>query len=155
MTAATVRIDIVLPKDRHQTGELLVTVDGHRLPPMRCLGRAANEKAAEAHNPSHDPTRRNGDTPVGSYIARFGVTPRPSQGQRGFGTHWIPLDPIGGQAQKAEDNGRAGLAIHGGRGDDRFVPTAGCVRVHDKDFAIMRTAIGAAKDFPVEISEVP
>lgn len=148
-------IDITLPANRRNSGVLKLLRGAELVVHMRCLGRAAGEKAAEAGNPTRDELKRNGDTPTGSYLAPRGVEARPKARQTGFGTHWIPLDPIGGQAQAAEDAGRAGLAIHGGRGDARLVPTAGCIRVLDKDFARLKAAIGDVKGFRVEVKETP
>lgn len=149
------RIEITLPRNRHKSGVLLLLGGERVVATMLCLGRAAGELAAAGKNPTRDPVRRNGDTPLGVYLAPRGVEARPRNRQAGFGAHWIPLDPIGGQAQTAKDNGRAGLAIHGGRGDQRLVPTAGCVRVFDKDFATLRAAIGPLKGFRVEVKESP
>jgi hypothetical protein len=136
-------ITVTLPADRTQPGTLTVTDGkGRMLASMPCLGRAARELCAQGGNPSCAPTKRLGNTPLGDYVARQGVVARPKGRTTGFGTHWIPLDPVGGEAQEAEGNGRAGLAIHGGRGNARLVPTGGCIRVLDKDFARLAAALG-------------
>lgn len=147
-------IEIIIPTNRRIAGTLKVLdAAGRPIAVMPCLARAAQELSSAAGNPGRNPTKRNGDTPVGDYLAPAGVEPRAPGRQRGFGTHWIPLDPVGGQAQVAEDNGRAGLAIHGGRGDTRLVPTAGCIRVFDADFARLVAALRGAKGFKVTVQE--
>jgi hypothetical protein len=147
---------VTLPADRTEPGTLTVTDGkGKTLAAMPCLGRAARELCAQGDNPSCAPTKRLGNTPLGDYVARQGVVARPKERQRGFGTHWIPLDPVGGEAQVAEDNGRAGLAIHGGRGNARLVPTGGCIRVFDKDFARLAQVLGPAVAIRVRVRAAP
>ncbi len=144
---------ITVHRDRFRAGTLQVLdAAGRSVLETPCLARAAAEVAAAAGNPKRDPLKRRGDTPAGSYVAPQGVVALDPP-QKGFGGGWIPLDPVGGEAQAAENAGRRGLAIHGGRGDKKLVPTAGCVRVLDADFARIAGALRGAKGFVVEVRE--
>lgn len=144
------RVRIELPGNRYQPGALRVlqgarTVAG----PWACLGRAANELAALAGNPHRDPIMHDGDTPTGLYGRTMVL---PTSGREGLGLRWIPLIPVAGQALDASLKGRTGLGIHAGRGDEKLVPTAGCVRMLDRDFATLAAALGNSS-FDVEIVE--
>lgn len=146
------RIIITLPKDRSKLGELKLFGVGQMpatdTPVFRCpcLGRSAGA----ATNPSRDPLKYRGHTPTGDYAVTF-VTAlaRPIAG---IGSLWIGLDPVGGQAQAAEDAGRTGLGIHGGRGDDVYKMTHGCIRLLDKDMVALAKIAGKLR-FSVSISE--
>lgn len=148
----SLRIFVLLHKNRKTPGVLTVYNGEVALAIVPCLGDAADSLSVAKGNPTGDPTKFLGDTPSGQYIAQKGVVVL-GQHVEGIGTQWIPLDPVGGQAQVAENNGRSGLAIHGGRGNDRLKPTKGCIRVFDKDFPKIRNALGSAKQVPVEVVE--
>ncbi|BCW89981.1 hypothetical protein sos41_31490 [Alphaproteobacteria bacterium SO-S41] len=147
-------IKITLPRNRANPGTLSVLdAAGREQLTVPCLGKAAGEIATKAGNPSRNPLKRRGDTPLGTYLAHVGAAAF-GRYMKSYGLGWIPIDPIGGDAQKAEDAGRTGLAIHGGRGNGpKLIPTAGCVRVGDADFAKISAALRGAKGFQVEIVE--
>lgn len=142
---------ISLPKDRTKLG--LLTLCGpdargepHPIFSCACFGRSAGH----ADNPTRDPVKFRGNTPVGGYATTF-VT-RLAKPIAGIGSLWIGLDPISGQAQEAENAGRTGLGIHGGRGDDVYKVTHGCIRLLDKDMAALAEAAGKLR-FDVSIVE--
>lgn len=148
----TGRLIIKLPKDRRELGELRLFapgggVSGKPIFSCLCLGRSAGH----ASNPSRDPLKYRGHTPTGLYATTF-VTAlaRPIAG---IGSLWIGLDPIAGQAQLAENAGRTGLGIHGGRGDDAYKMTHGCIRLRDTDMAALAKAAGKLR-FDVTIDEL-
>lgn len=137
-------IIILLPRNRLHVGRLIVAdADVLSLHECDCLGKADNARAARERNPERDPTRPYGDTPAGLFSSPGIVTfaaPHPRLGHA-----WLPMEGIQGQAHKAVLGGRTGLGIHAGRGNDRLVPTYGCVRVRDADFgAIEEIVKGAA-----------
>ena len=134
------QIFIVLPRNRVQPGILSVfNIDGlaHT---CACKGKADNGKARREGNARRDPARPWGDTPTGDYaptqIDLF------DEHHRSMGRGWIPMEGADGQALQARINGRTGLAIHAGRGDEKIVVTYGCVRVLDKDFDRLVQLIG-------------
>lgn len=105
---------------------------------LACLGKADNRRAAEHGNPDRDPVRPYGDTPLGRYdgkVVRFDLP------DKVLGEAWIKLDPKSGEALAGLGNGRSGLGIHGGRGDEKLMPTLGCVRMYDRDFKVLVAAI--------------
>lgn len=134
------KIVAYLPKDRSQPGRLsLCDAAGDAIESWPCLGKAAGELARAAGNPKRDPLKRNGDTPLGDYApARV----QPAYGAEGIGNEWIPIEGADGDALQARLNGRRGLAIHAGRGDARLVPTAGCVRMLQRDFDALCELVG-------------
>jgi hypothetical protein len=146
----TARILIEVPRNRLKTGTL--TLFGHtgdQLFSCKCLARSVGHPS----NPTRDPLKYRGDTPVGKYALTFCTAlaaPIP-----GIGSLWIGLDPddfYDTQARKAELNGRRGLGIHGGRGDALLKPTHGCVRLADSDMRRLARFAGKLR-FPVEIRE--
>ncbi len=140
-------ITIILPKNRKLPGRLeLRAAEGALLFACACLGRSAGH----ATNPSRDPLLYRGHTPTGDYALTF-VTAlaRPIPG---IGRLWVGLDPVGGQAQQAEDAGRTGLGIHGGRGNDALMMTHGCIRLFDRDMAQLAKVAGKLR-FTVSIVE--
>jgi hypothetical protein len=151
------KIHIHLPRDRARPGELLLFNSSKAAPVFSCpcLGKADNQQAAIRGNPDRSAIRPYGDTPTGSYV------PTRVEPYRGIGKHigprWMPLEGADGEALQARVNGRTGLAIHAGRGDGRLVPTHGCIRVRDADFAaIDRFLNGAVVEVTVfEVGEVP
>lgn len=103
----------------------------HELP---CLGKAENARAAAHDNHDRDPLKPYGDTPLGRYNGKLELFDPP---HAVLGSAWIRLDPKSGDAMRARDNGRRGLGIHAGRGDKKLIPTFGCIRLSDKDFALL------------------
>lgn len=143
-------IRVKLPKDRRQIGELAV-LDGETtaLHGIECRGKADNGTAMDRGNPSRLTTMPYGDMPSGRWHG-CKVT-RLAKSADGIGGAWIPLDkPWSGDAVQAQINGRRGLAIHAGRGNDALVATKGCIRVRDRDFARLCEVLGA-REFDVEV----
>lgn len=114
------KIEVRLPSDRTKTGTLKLIDDTTGLTlfgPVSVLGRAARSDATAHGNPTGDPLKPYGDTPLGTYsvmsiLTNGGNPSRPTAqyGQSGS----IRLDPTGGDAAKAKANGRTGLLIHAG-----------------------------------------
>lgn len=135
------RITIRLPRDRSKPGELDLIDDAGLLllRGLPCLGKADNERAAKAGNPRRLPTKPYGDTPTGTYATATVATYAPPHPR--MGAFAIPLEGIDGEALIARAE-RTGLAIHGGRGNVRLVPTFGCVRLFDDDMLALAVNIG-------------
>ena len=147
------RIIVTLHRDRRRAGSFELRNDaGELLLAGPALGRAAQEIATRDRNPTRDPLKPSGDTPTGTYIGRWHKLPAYMEG---FGPALIRLDPTAGDALRAKQNGRHGLAIHGGRGSARLVPTGGCVRLLDSDFERLAVALAIAniKSLPVTVQE--
>lgn len=147
------RIAALLPKDRTKPGTLLLLADsGAQLLAAPCLGKSDNQKAADNGNPTRDPTRPWGDTPTGMY--RSAKVRRFDPEHVTLGPYAIKLDGVSGQALEAVKGGRTELYIHAtrtndaGRGEDRLIPTYGCLRLEDDDMKALVAAIG---DTTVEI----
>lgn len=134
------QIIITLPNNRIQPGRLMALNGGVVEFTAECLGKADNGAAAQAGNPDRDPTKPFGDTPLGDYQPAGIVHLPPPAGHMGLLI--IPLIGISLEALEAMQNGRKGLAIHGGRGDDKLIPTDGCVRLLDKDMAELSAFLG-------------
>lgn len=137
-------IEISLPKNRWNAGTLKVLgADGKQLlADIECRGKADGQRAALESNTSRDPVYPYGDTPSGQYGPTKLILFR-EESER-FGIGWIPMEGITGDAYDAKQNGRSGLAIHGGRGNGRLMATLGCVRVRDIDFRHMAHVLGNA-----------
>ena len=144
------RIVIFLPRRREHSGFLhLFDATGRVLiGNLRCRGKADSARAIKAQNPLRDPARPYGDTPSGLYAPS--VMTRYEPAHPTFGKFAILIEGVEGEALRAKENGRVGLAIHGGRGDGDLVATYGCVRLLDKDMLALNLALG---DSPV-VAEV-
>jgi lipoprotein-anchoring transpeptidase ErfK/SrfK len=151
------RIEITLPRNRWKLGVLRLLDGENELMQCPAYGKSDSIAAANSGNPSRDPIKRNGDTPAGEY--RGTVEPRAMEPERSYGK-WPPirLNPTGGQASQAHQNGRRGLLIHGGHLDKlgRLRATNGCLRVRDLDidFILSQARKRGLKEFPVVITEV-
>jgi hypothetical protein len=147
---ANASVKITLPKDRRQSGALVLRDNANNiLFSCKCLGRSAGH----ASNPARDPMKFRGDTPVGKYALTF-VT-QLAKPINGIGSLWVGLDPdnfYDTPARRAEKNGRTGLGIHGGRGDAVLKATHGCVRLLDRDMADFHRIAGKRR-FTVQIEE--
>ena len=120
-------ISVSVPHDRLKLGTL--KADEFECP---CYCKADNAAAAAAGNPTRDPLKTDGDTPVGIYSARVGGIELP---EHSYGPHQvIHLTAEDGPALVAH---RSGLAVHGGQlsTEGRLRPTHGCIRVHDESQA--------------------
>lgn len=136
------RIKIFLPADRARAGVLRVFKGPTQeyMMDRPCLGKADNARAAKAGNPTRDPALPYGDTPTGEFaVSRY--FPFAETHPR-IGDGWIPMTGLSGQAEDAVRGGRTGLGIHAGRGNDRLVPTYGCVRLLDSDMAWLAKLVG-------------
>lgn len=133
-------ISVTLPTDRAREGTLQLNEAGKTLVSYPCRGKADNKKAAENRNPSRDVTRPWGDTPSGAYNTTHVTHFDPPH--ETLGPIAILLDGKSGPALTAKSNGRTGLAIHGGRGNETLMATYGCVRMYDKDIADLSKLIG-------------
>lgn len=156
-----VQVFVTLPHDRATTGFIMLIAGGKTLAgPFRVLGKADDEMAAKKGNPDRDPTQPFGDTPTGDYTATLG-TRAASYGPNGV----IELSPASGNALTAEENGRDGLLIHGGKPNKlgKLRPTYGCLRVADDDMGIIMNAlrdrtlekVSVVEDEPPPIQDLP
>jgi len=138
------RIFAYLPDDRRLPGFLCVfdPAGAKRLYDIPCRGKADSSQAARQGNTSRDATRPYGDTPAGLYrpsrITRFAPS------HKTLGPTAILLEGQTGDALKAAQRGRTGLAVHGNRGNDRLMATYGCLRLFDRDIALLAKLIGEA-----------
>ena len=148
------RIVIQLPKSRIRPGTIcLLGDDGVELLHGDALGLADAMAAAKAGNPSRNPLRSYGDTPVGQYLGA--LLAGCLQPARSYGLcPPISLKPVSGQALQAKLNGRRGLLIHSGdlglQGGLR--PTHGCVRIHPATHQALVDTLGAMKRSAVNVS---
>lgn len=146
------RLHVYLPSSRNGTGWLHVFgADGHHLVEIECRGKADSQKATANGNPGRDPTLPYGDTPSG----RFELTEITATGDHApkLGPLWIPLVGKDGDAAAAKMNGREGLGVHGGRGDGELIATYGCLRLRDRDFALLKSLVGTDQ-VSVQIEDV-
>lgn len=143
---------ITLPKSpmfRAKPGTLEVFDELHNcVLSIPCLGKADNQHAIVAGNPSRDPKKSYGDTPTGTFrgrllykfpdeclIAHYGTSVTcPRTAPMETGVPFLKLVGIDGDAKirdlaAGEQHGfDAGLGIHS-HGTGHLVPTFGCVRV--------------------------
>ena len=131
---------IILPRDRTKPGRLeLRDRIGMLVFSCQCLGRSAGIFDAVTGRVRRDRLAYRGDTPLGDYAPTFVTTL--AKPITGIGRLWVGLDPIAGEALAAEQAGRRGLGIHGGRGET-LRPTHGCIRLKDSDMAALAAAAG-------------
>jgi hypothetical protein len=146
------RIRIGLPDDRDFAGRLEVLDDDGTVVfgPVPAAGRAHDESAAAHGNPSRNPLRAYGDTPLGTFAVRGVIPSGPGTEfeDESLGRHGVVvLEPVSGQAALADAHGRFRLFIQGGRdGDESLRATAGAIRLRDQDqrqlVALLRLAPG-------------
>lgn len=133
-----------LPTNRWNTGTLYVYGDKHDLilAPMAARGKADGKKAARKGNPARDPTLPYGDTPAGTY--KPGRVVMFAEKHERLGAGWIEIEGESGDAAQALANGRSGIAIHAGAGNDaaHLRATYGCIRVTDIDFRHLAFVLG-------------
>ncbi|MDI3476566.1 MAG: hypothetical protein PWQ59_91 [Thermoanaerobacterium sp.] len=104
--------------------------------PVECLGRGTSDA-----NNNYDHANWmliDADTPTGTYYTSIGsiLSPLSSYGPNPI----IELDPVGGNALLAANNGRSGFLIHGGDPDTNandiwypLRPTYGCIRLSNNN----------------------
>ena len=108
----------------------------------RCYADADSKRAVAAGNPTEDSKESFGDHPFGIYLVtdvRWSTTEKEKQA---YGPVRLALDPIAGDALVAKQNGRNGLAIHGGplTTDGALRATFGCLRVDDETVEALAAA---------------
>jgi hypothetical protein len=129
-----VRILSRLPLNRWYPGVLMVEDDGGSiiLGPFSCRGKADNGDAVAHGNPQRYPTLPYGDHPYGGYHVALVQKDKPTA--HTYGPYFLLLDPVSGDALKGKQNGRTGIALHGGDLSDQDIPygplraTDGCLR---------------------------
>ena len=106
---AVCHVFVYLPKDRTKAGDMFVYNDKGVL---RCYFPVRGDGSGGG------PLDHNGDTPTGTYKGKV-IPANPGGGANGpYGNNErVALEPQSGQAQEAQDAGRSGLQIHGGRQD--------------------------------------
>ncbi|MGD8325520.1 MAG: hypothetical protein PVF65_01265 [Sphingomonadales bacterium] len=143
---------ILLPKDRRIHGQLFcLGPQGEILFDCPALGKADSSRARHKDNPTRSPVLPYGDTPCGNYRPSEVIPLHPAHPR--IGELWIPLEGEDGDAALAHSKGRRGLGIHAGRGDDRLVPTFGCVRLLDQDMQHIHQLAGQHQ-FKISIEEL-
>ncbi len=126
---------------------------------LSVLGKAAVDTATAHGNPLADPILQFGDTPAGDYdfIALTDYTP-PYTDTRKYGPNGvIKLDPNGGQALIAKNNGRTGILIHGGdlNPGGSLRRTNGCLRLRNDEYNYLKTqAINLSLTDPLTVVQV-
>jgi len=118
-----------LPADRALEGDIYL--DGMLL--GRARGKADNQRAIDKGNPTRNTTMPFGDHPYGTYRV-VEVRDCSAAEMHSYGPHKLVLDPIGGDALAAKQNGRTDLEIHGGDPQSDGVSlraTYGCLRVNN------------------------
>jgi hypothetical protein len=158
------KIIALLPDDRSKLGSLsLYNDDGDTLAgPLACDGQSDLSAAIEAGNPSRNPTKAFGNTPLGEYKGSISHVPDSPQDRRSYGipdeTGAIPTIDLAAapgdtEAWKARTNGRTGLKIHSGdlNGYGHLRETHGCIRLLEVDMGHLLTAIDGARTFPVSV----
>ncbi len=148
------RIEIRIPANRNLRGVLRL-IDERGVTVFTCpaLAKADNARARREGNPSRDPLKRFGDTPLGTWEGRIGPRFSKPEDVRTYGVHRvITLRATGGDALVAAKKGkRSGIWLHGGAPGIGGIlrPTFGCVRVADDHMGaileiILRWFVGRA-----------
>lgn len=141
-----------LPRNRWQTGRLWVEKDDGSVMvgPWLCRGKADSQFALQHHNPDRDPLKPFGDHPTGTYTVAALVHGKLPEST--YGPCFILLDPIGGDALKAEEAERRGLAIHGGQltPDGSLRATEGCLRTTNAAVAILAGLVPIGTEYVCE-----
>jgi len=118
-----------LPPNRFVAGEFWVEDHQGRciFGPRRARGEADNAGAQRHDNLEEEPTQLYGDHPGGLYRVTAIAHPDPQR----YGSAFLVLDPLEGDALEAKGYGRTGIGIHGGRlhADGRLRETNGCLRL--------------------------
>lgn len=140
---ASQSLRIFLPTYRRLPGLLrLFDGNGRRLLyDIPCRGKADGRTAVEQGNPMRDPTRPWGDAPSGFFKPAAVV--RYPESRRGIGYFFLPFEGIAGDGLKAKQNGRTGLGLHGGGGNERLAETGGCIRLFGRDMELLSMRMGS------------
>lgn len=148
------KIEVKLPTDRTHLGNLLLLNDDGDivLGPVPCLANSDSEYAQINGNPTRDPLKRGGDTPLGQWTATWekftgsvGESVEHSYGPHGK----VHLHATGGDALTAQNNGRTGICIHSGPLNPAYTatlglrPTHGCIRIMDEPMLDLLTEMAA------------
>jgi hypothetical protein len=152
------RIEITLKPNRALAGTFILWNDHERIAVRgACLAKSVQSSANLVGNPTRDPLKPCGDTPLGFWIGciltflaypacEYGAVPP------------IALRPVSGPAAQAYANGRRGLMVISGALSDIGLlrPTHGCVRLREDT---LRAAVNVWKaaggePLPVSICEV-
>ncbi len=111
-----------------------------RMDPARAYADADGAAAVAHGNADESSTRPFGDHPFGEYLVVAVRWSKTDDERQHYGSVRLLLDPVGGDALIAKNNGRTGLCIHGGPlRDEQLRATNGCLRVDDV------TAVALAK----------
>lgn len=167
------KILVALPDNRFGLGQWSLLDDDEivQLGPYAADGKADNAMAAAKGNPTRDPKKQFGDTPLGEYEGKLSFVPDTPENRRAYGlpddSKSIPvihLKPISGDGltrQQNEDKAAGhhvemGLLIHAGppNAQNQLRSTHGCLRVWGKDFSLVVPVIkacGAGFVLPVSI----
>lgn len=153
------RVYALLPHDRTQEGVLWATDDaGPILGRVRCKGKADNQHAIDHGNPTRDPLKPYGDTPLG--VFRMGPVEWGKAPAHSYGAVFIRLSPVSGPAWEARQNGRAGLGAHGGDlapDGHSLRPTDGCPRLLNEDASalgrLVDAELAAGRDVFLQVDE--
>ena len=140
------KLVVRLPIDRRRLGILSLMDDsGRSLIDLNCLGRADQTAAAKHTNPTADPLKPYRHTPIGEYkVLGYLKTGDITHPVRSYGQgSAISLQPTGGHAFMAAQNGRTGLLIHGGdpKPSGGLRPTNGCIRLSNEDITALMSTI--------------
>lgn len=152
--------NVVLPKDRTMLGTFtVVDVDGNRIVgPFPCLGLSDHGAAAMQGNPTADPLKPFGDTPLGLFAATLipPAGPAPSDVHSYGPYRRLALTPISGPCASMD---RDGIEAHGGGLDPLRTKTQGlrcthgCLRLKDADILPVLIKLTGAEEILVNVTE--
>ena len=136
-----------LPSTGDIVGTGTISCEEPKMPPKRCYADADQAEAAKHDNPTEDPLKPFGDHPFGTYNVIDVRWSSSERERRLYGPVRLALDPVEGDALKAKEGGRTGLAIHGGpTRNGALRATFGCLRVDDETAeALAKAATDAIK----------
>lgn len=142
MTKQPFTIQVCLPANRWNAGVLHVFDPSGKcvLKDIPCRGKADGGRAKKEGNSSRDTTKPFGDTPLGLYRPSKITHYDPPRNTVGSCCIWLVGQS--GDALKAVQNNRTGLALHANRGNEKLMATYGCIRVFERDMAQISEAIG-------------
>ncbi len=153
---SSIHIEVIVPKNRSQSGTAQVKKNGRILRQFEVLARGSK-------GPGDTQYFKEGNTPVGDYDGTFGsATDFPADS---YGTHgYVRMKPLSGNALLAEQAfGRTGILIHSGtlggpsywRGYGALRATKGCLRVREEDMEFLQKLLSQPKAANQSHSEAP